>query len=326
MIDKRNIENTNPEIIFGPVPSRRLGRSMGINNIPLKTCSYSCIYCQIGNTNILSTKRKEFYEPERIYNEVSEKVICLRNINEKIDYITFVADGEPTLDINIGKSIEILKPIGVNIAVITNSSLLWDKDVRNDLMKADLVSVKIDTGIPEIWHKLNRPHGYLKLETIIDGIKEFADVFKGKLITETMLVKDINDSVVELTQTAKIIKRINPEISYILVPTRPPAESFAGVPEEGDINVAFQIFNEELGKVELAISNEGTDFSFLLNSEKELLGILAVHPMRYDAVEEFLKKSNMGWNVINKLVNQGILTKIKYKNNYFVMKRTKNLL
>ncbi len=319
-------EVNNTEIVFGPVPSRRLGRSMGINNIPLKTCSYSCIYCQIGNTNILSTKRKEIFKPERIYHEVSEKVIFLKSLNEKIDYLTFVADGEPTLDFSIGKSIEMLKPLGINIAVITNSSLIWDKDVRNDLMKADLVSVKIDTVIPAIWHKINRPHGSLELDKIINGIREFAAEYSGKLVTETMLIKDVNDDNKSLQETAVIINSLSPAKSFILIPTRPTAVKSALAPDEEIINIAFQIFSDIIKNVELAISYEGTNFSFLLNSEKELLSILAVHPMRYDAVEEFLKKSNMGWNTINQLVNQRILKKVKYQGNYFIMKSNLNIL
>ncbi|MFA5010778.1 MAG: radical SAM protein [Ignavibacteria bacterium] len=323
---KTNIEINKVEIVFGPVPSRRLGRSIGINNIPSKTCSYSCIYCQIGNTNNLTTKRKEIFQPQRIFDEAAKKVKSLKIIKEHIDYLTFVSDGEPTLDINIGKSIEILKPLGINIAVITNSSLLWDKDVRRDLMKADLVSVKIDTVIPDLWHKINRPHGSLELEKLLNGVKEFAITYPGKLVTETMLLKDINDDAISLKETAKFISSINPAIPYILIPTRPPAETFVKTPDEKIINYAFQIFKDNIENVKLAISNEGTNFSFLLESEKELLSILAVHPMRYDAVDEFLKKSNMESCAINKLINKGILKKIKYQNNYFIINKNHGLL
>ncbi len=316
-----NVNNT--DIVFGPVPSRRLGRSIGINNIPVKICSYSCIYCQIGNTNLLSAKRKVFYNPERIYREVLLKVNHLQGINEKIDYLTFVADGEPTLDINLGKSIKLLKPLGIKIAVITNASLLWEEGVRKDLMEADLVSVKIDSVILEIWHKINRPYGRLILENIINGIRELARNYRGKLITETMLVNGINDGIRSLTLTANFIKGINPVKSYVLVPTRPPAEKYVKIPKEEKINRAFQIFNEIIGGVELAISNEGTKFSFSSKSEKELLSILAVHPMRYDAVDEFLNKSGYKWDYINKLIKNNILIKTKYQNNYFLTRKIK---
>ncbi len=319
-------EVNNTEIVFGPVPSRRLGRSMGINNIPPKNCSYSCVYCQIGKTNTLSTKRKEIFKPEKIYNAVYEKVNYLRKNNEQLDYLTFIADGEPTLDLNIGKCIEILKPLGINIAVITNSSLLWDKNVREDLMKADLVSVKIDTVIPAIWHKINRPHGSLKLEKIVNGIREFVAEYSGKLITETMLIKDINVDIKSLQETVALIDCLKPAKSFILIPTRPTPEIYAIAPDENIINLAYQIFNNNIENVELAISYEGTNFSYQLNSEKELLSILSVHPMRYDAVEEFLKKSNMGWDIIYQLVNKRILKKVYYQGNYFLMKSNLNIM
>ena len=118
---------------------------LGINNIPPKICSYSCIYCQIGRTDSMSISRKEYYSPNQIFDEVGKKVTKLRNSNEQVDYLTFVPDGEPTLDINLGKEIELLKQLGIKIAVITNSSLLWDENVRKNLMNADWVSVKIDS-------------------------------------------------------------------------------------------------------------------------------------------------------------------------------------
>jgi wyosine [tRNA(Phe)-imidazoG37] synthetase (radical SAM superfamily) len=165
-------------LVFGPIPSRRLGRSLGINNIPPKICSYSCIYCQVGVTDSMSIKREGYYSPNDILEEVSSKVKQLQDASEEIDFLTFVPDGEPTLDINLGKEIDLLKPLGIKIAVITNSSLIWDENVRKDLMKADWVSVKIDTVDEKIWHRLNRPYGKLELRKIIHGIKTFASAFK----------------------------------------------------------------------------------------------------------------------------------------------------
>ncbi|MCI0473246.1 MAG: radical SAM protein, partial [Ignavibacteria bacterium] len=250
-----------------------------------------------------------------------KKLQYLNKSGEKTDYITFISDGEPTLDVNIGKSIEKLKSTGIKIAVITNSSLLWDKETRNNLMKADLVSVKIDTADSEIWHSINRPHGCLNLDKIITGIIDFSKIFSGKLVTETMLVKDINDGIKSVTETAKIIGKINPAVSYILVPTRPPAESYVSAPSEDIINNAFQIFNKIAGKTELIIYSEGTEFTFTGDKERELIGILGVHPMQYDAVHEYLRKSNSDIKFVNRLIKDNILTKVKYGNNYFLMKK-----
>ena len=131
-------------IVFGPVPSRRLGQSLGVNNIPPKTCSYSCVYCQIGRTNRMQIERCEFYKPEDIFRQTGKKIKELKVKGEHLDYITYVADGEPTLDRNLGTEINLLKQFGVKIAVITNTSLLWIDEVKKDLMEADWVSLKID--------------------------------------------------------------------------------------------------------------------------------------------------------------------------------------
>ncbi len=310
-------------IIFGPIPSRRLGRSLGINNIPPKICSYSCVYCQIGVTDSMSIKRKNYYLLDEVFKEVSEKVKQLQSAGEKIDYLTFVPDGEPTLDINLGKEIDLLKPLGVKIAVITNSSLLWDENVRNDLMNADWVSVKIDTVDEKLWHKIDRPNGKLDLQKIITGIKTFASAFKGTLVTETMLVKGINDDIESIQKTAEIISQIKPEKSFILVPTRPPAEKFVEPPSEENLNIAYQIFCTLLSNVELLISNEGTNFSYSSNAEKELLSILAVHPMRKDAIETFINKANSKWDLIEKLINKSVLKEVKYSGSTFFVKNIK---
>lgn len=132
-------------IAFGPVPSRRLGRSLGINNIPPKVCTYSCVYCQVGKTTRMQSGRVRFYDPQEIYMEVAQKVEKARQKGEAVDYLTFVPDGEPTMDVHLGEEIELLKSLGLKIAVITNGSLVWRQDVRADLAKADWVSFKIDS-------------------------------------------------------------------------------------------------------------------------------------------------------------------------------------
>ena len=304
-------------IVFGPIPSRRLGRSLGINNIPPKVCSYSCVYCQIGLTDTMSIKREEFYSPENIFNEVSQRVKELQNCGEEIDYLTFVPDGEPTLDINIGKEILKLKTLRIKIAVITNASLLWDEKVREDLMHADWVSVKIDTVDEEIWHKINRPNGKLELPQILSGINTFASSFNGMFATETMLVKGINDAEESLNKTAKVISELKPDRSYILIPIRPPSEKFVESPSEENLNTAYQIFSSTINDVELLVHNEGTDFNYSSNAEKELLSILAVHPMRKDAVEYFLVKADNNWKLIEDLIQSKKIKQVFYNEDIF---------
>jgi len=310
-------------LLFGPIPSRRLGRSLGINNIPSKVCSYSCVYCHLGKTDYISLKRRSFFSPDKIYKETMKRIQQLQNANKIINYITFVPDGEPTIDINLGNTIDILKEFGIKIAVITNSSLIWVKAVQEDLMKADWVSIKIDSTIENIWKKINGPHGFLMLKRIIQGIEEFALNFKGILVTETMLVNNVNDNLDSVFKTSEFIKYINPEKAYILVPTRPPAENWVKIPDNKQLNEAYQIFNELNINTELLIRDEGTDFTFTSDAEKELLSILSVHPMRLEAIEMFLSNLNIGRNIIDELIDKSILKEVQYSGNTFFIKNAK---
>ncbi len=304
-------------LAFGPVPSRRLGRSLGVNNIPPKICTYSCIYCQLGRTKKMQVNRQEFYTIEEILQSVKKKVSMVKDI----DYLAFVPDGEPTLDINLGRAIEALRCLGIKIAVITNASLIWDKKVRNELNKADWVSLKVDAISESTWHKINRPHKVLSLKKILQGIKKFRQEFEGELATETMLIKNVNDSKEELEKIAEFLSSIKPEKIYISVPIRPPAEEWAKLPDEATINKAYQIFSEKGIHVEYLIGYEGTAFAFTGNLEEDLLSITSVHPMRKDAVEKFLEKANADWSVVEKLIKENKLIEVEYKGNRFYMRK-----
>jgi len=303
--------------VFGPIPSRRLGQSLGINNIPPKTCSYSCVYCQVGRTSRMLAERREFYKPEEILSEVAERITNIRKANETIDYITFVPDGEPTLDLNLGQIIEMLKSYKIKIAVITNGSLLWKEDVQEDLFKADLVSTKIDTVLESVWHKINRPQRTLTLNKIIEGIEKFSQHFKEDLLTETMLVEGTNDFDESLKETASLINWLKPAKAYLLIPTRPPCESWVKPPANEVINKAFQIFDERLNKVELIIGYEGNNFVYTGNFEDELLSTLSVHPMSEEAIESFIAKSVAGWSILQKLLIEKKLVEVEYAGNKF---------
>ncbi|HEM61046.1 MAG TPA: radical SAM protein, partial [Chloroflexi bacterium] len=211
-------------LVFGPVPSRRLGRSLGINNVLAKICSYSCVYCQLGRTIKMSAERQEFYPPEEVVAAVTQRVEEARETGEQIDYLTFVPDGEPTLDINLGREIELLRPLGIPIAVISNSSLIWREDVRTELMGVDWVSVKVDAVREDVWRRVDRPHGSLSLDAILAGLRKFASAFPGELATETMLVRGVNDRPEYLVEVADFLSRLHPYAAYLAVPTRPPAE------------------------------------------------------------------------------------------------------
>jgi len=311
---------------FGPVPSRRLGRSLGINNIPPKTCSYSCVYCQLGRTSQLIANRQAFYKPKEIFKEVRRKVEEAISRNENIDYLTFVPDGEPTLDIKLGEEISFLRRIGIPIAVLTNASLLWREDVREDLLEADLVSLKVDAVNQALWMKINRPHKSLSLDKILDGIIDFAEAFRGTIISETMLIDEIEYDD-ELRKIAVFLGELNRlEKAYIAVPTRPPTEKWVRPAKEETLNLAYQIFSERLGdeRVEYLIGYEGNAFAFTGNVKEDLLAITAVHPMRKEAVEEFLKKANAEWRVVEELLHENLLVELEYEGKLYYMRKLSN--
>ena len=307
-------------ISFGPVPSRRLRRSLGINNIPPKICTYSCVYCQLGRTVKMNVERKEFYKTEELFKEVGGRVEKTRKKNEDIDYLTFVPDGEPTLDINLGKEIDCLKSLNVKIAVITNASLLWRGDVKKDLKNADLVSVKIDTVSEKTWKKINRPHPSLKLSKILEGISEFGQKFNGTLYTETMLVKGLNDNLKEIEKITDFIEKLPATKSYISIPIRPPAEKWVKSPSEANINRAYQIFKEKNIDVELLIGYEGNEFTSTGDIRQDILSISSVHPIREEGMEELLKGANSDWEIIESLKNENEIVEIRYKGKRFYMR------
>jgi len=310
-------------LTFGPVPSRRLGRSLGINNIPPKICTYSCVYCQLGKTFKMKIVPTEFYQPKEILSEVQNKVEKAKKMQEPIDYLTFVPDGEPTLDINLGQEIKLIKSLGIKIAVISNSSLIDQKQVRENLKEADLVSLKVDSVEEKIWRKVDRPNRNLSLKYILNSMLKFKENFKGEIITETMLVKDINDNSQHIKKVANFLAQLKPSRAYLSVPIRPPADSWVQSSSEGVVNQSYHIFEEKLDQVECLIGYEGNAFAFTGEVEEDILSITSVHPMREDALKDFLGRANSDWSTILKLINKGQLVETDYKGNKFYIRKFK---
>lgn len=304
--------------VFGPVPSRRLGKSIGINNIPPKICSYSCVYCQLGVSLKMTADRQDYYDPKDLFIEVKKKIMNAEMNNENIDYLTVVPDGEPTLDKNLGKLIDLIKPLGIRVAVITNSTLLTEADVRREIGKADWVSVKIDTLDEKIWKKIDRPHKKIIFASMLDGIRTFSREYDGILVTETMLINELNN---DIKKVADFIKSINPSTAYLSIPTRPPAIKWVQAPEEQKINKAYQIFTESSLKTEYLIGYEGNEFAYTGNVKEDILSITSVHPMRKDAVEEYLKKANSDFSIIEELLTENKLIVSEYNNDRFYLRK-----
>ncbi|MFO7369402.1 MAG: radical SAM protein [Bacteroidales bacterium] len=308
-------------IAFGPVPSRRLGKSLGINNIASrKVCSYSCVYCQIGLTKEQSITRTAFYHPEVLTEEVSKHLKKLKP-NDQPDYLTFVTNGEPTLDIHLGEEIRLLKQFGIPIAVITNSSLINNSGVREELMEADWVSVKVDSTEELTWRRINQPVESLDQKDILNGIQEFAKSYKGKLHTETMLVAGINDDPGQINQTASFIAPLHPKVAYFSIPIRPPADKTVKAPDEEKLVKAWQIYSSYGIQVEMLAGFEGIDTGATGNPYDDILNITAVHPLREDALHELLRKNQAGIQVLQSLMKQGLILEIDHNGWKFYIRK-----
>jgi len=275
----------------------------------------------------MTIERQTFYKPEDILKDVKRKVDEAISRNERVDYLTFVPDGEPTLDLNLGKEISLLERIGIPIAVLTNASLIWRDDVKEDLLKADFVSLKVDAVNEDSWRQITRPHKDLKLEWVLEDIADFVEKFTGKVVSETMLIDGISyeHEAERIAEFLKDLKRLDK--AYIAVPTRPPAEKGVRPAPEETINAAFQVFSERLGanRVECLIGYEGNAFAFTGNLEEDLLSITAVHPMREEAVKALLKKANADWSIIEKLLQEEELKELEYEGHRYYIRKLQAL-
>jgi len=314
-------EPSASSVVFGPVPSRRLGRSLGVNNVPPKSCTYSCVYCQVGRAPETQAAPRAFRAPEEVVGAVARRVQQLRDRGEVVDFLTFVPDGEPTLDRHLGEWIDRLRPLGVPIAVITNGSLTWREEVRAVLRKADWVSCKVDATQEELWRRINRPHASLRPRTVLDGIRAFKETFEGRFVSETMLVRDLNDDEETVASIAGFLASVGPDRAYLSVPTRPPAEPWVRPPREAAVNRAFQIFAEVLPRVELLTGFEGTAFGGAGDAAGDLLSTTAVHPLREDAALALLGRDGSDRSVLDRLVQERRLQPVQYGGHTFYMRR-----
>jgi wyosine [tRNA(Phe)-imidazoG37] synthetase (radical SAM superfamily) len=213
----------NRKYTYGPVPSRRLGFSLGIDIIPYKNCSFNCIYCQLGTTTNLTVERKEYHPPEAILREVE----ALLEHADHIDYLTFSGSGEPTLHSRISYMInELKKKTTIPIAVLTNGSLLYMPQVQTGILNADVVLPTLCTAHQTVFEKIHRSHPDISVNIIIDGLVEFRKLYKGKIWLEIMLIKGVNDSVQEIEGLTKVIDKISPDRIQLNTAVRPPSEKW----------------------------------------------------------------------------------------------------
>lgn len=208
--------------LFGPVPSRRLGRSLGVDLVPFKTCTYDCIYCQLGRTTNKTDERRVWMDISGIENELEQKLAT------DPDYITLGGSGEPTLYSGIGELITRIKDIcNIPVAVLTNGSLLWREDVQRDLMSADLIIPSLDAGDQDVFERINRPVTSISYRKMVEGIVSFNASFAGDCWLEVFIVDGVNSAIEDAKNIAVAAREIRPTKVQLNTVSRPPTESWA---------------------------------------------------------------------------------------------------
>jgi len=276
--------NSDYKIVFGIVPSRRLGQSLGISPIPKKTCNYSCVYCQLGRTAEYTRKRQMFFKVDFIIQELKEYLDTIDS--SQYDIITIVGDGEPTLYLGLGDLIKKIKNIQDKpVAVISNGSLITNPQIRKELAMADVVLLNFDSWDELSFKKINRPLNSIEFINRYKGYIEFRKEFSGIIYLEVMLVKGINDSVENLNKIAELISEIHPNVVFINVPVRPPAEQWVKIPDEEMVIKAREILDAR--RMDYLPTGDFT--SIESNPTKAILDIIGRHPMREEDIITFLK-------------------------------------
>ena len=240
-------------LVYGPVVSRRLGRCLGLNNIPYKYCSYSCLYCSVGRTTKLQTEPAVYYQPEALLQEAKARIEKVGADGSGIDHVCFITDGEPTLDRNLGVLISMIKQeMSYPVAVFTGGSLLWREEVAQAVSLADWVSVKVDTVVESTWRSINQPDRRLEFSRVLEGMRTFASSYTGTLVSETTLLDRENTEEEELAAIADYLKSISPSCAYLCIPGQSPTVSDLRIPDEEQLRRAAQLFEQaglEVGRL-----------------------------------------------------------------------------
>ena len=270
--------------IFGPVPSRRLGRSLGIDLVPHKTCTFDCIYCDLGRTTRKTLSRQSYVSPKEIQGELE---VCLSVLEKKPDYITLSGSGETTLNNRIREIIQRIKEItSTPVVILTNSSLLSLDEVRRNLSEADVVLPSLDAITPALFEYINRPHASLSIEGIISGLIQFRKQYRGQMWLEILFCRGVNDGKEEIEKFKGVIKKIQPDRVQLNTPVRPPAEDFAfplTLPQ-------LEEMRERLGEKAEIISEFAAPLGEKLNPVKdtEILNLIKRRPCTAEDISKAL--------------------------------------
>ncbi len=282
--------------LFGPVPSRRLGRSLGIDPVPMKTCTFDCIYCQLGRTTNHTDQRAAFVPAETVIGELETWIVS----GGTADYITLSGSGEPTLNTGVGEIIAWIKEhTNIPVVVLTNGSLLWRDDVRREIAQADFLMPDLDAVTPEVFAQVNRPCCGLQIEQIVEGLVAARRDCASTMWLEVMLCAGLNDTPEELAALRAAIDRIEPDEVQINTVVRPPSESFARPlsPE------ALKRAQEALGpRAEIIVALD-RDYAALAGGEQALEDVLALLTRRPCTMQDIATGLSLHINEVSKHVS-----------------------
>jgi len=273
-------------LAFGPVPSRRLGLSVGVNTVPMKACTYSCVYCQLGPTTELTVDRQSYYQSDSVVRAALE---CIDRAPSRPDYVTFIGQGEPSLASNMGEIHDDLKAQwNGKTALLTNGSLLWDPEVRESSLAFDIVLPTASACSEEMFRRIHRPHRSLSFKKVIDGITSFSESYSGRLWIETMLIAGVNDDEASLQAIGELLKSVKLDCVHVAAPIRPPSEKWVRCPSRESIELALRILPRAIDTT----SPEGGVFpSPAEDIIRHLLDIASVHPLREDQAIDLIVSS-----------------------------------
>lgn len=270
--------------VYGPVPSKRLGRSLGIDLAPFKKCTYDCIYCQLGRTTDKTVEPKTYATSDAICSELERKL----SFGLPPDYISLAGSGEPTLNAGIGELIDKIKAMtNIPVAVLTNGSLLWRDGVRAALMSADLVLPSLDAGDEAMFQYVNRPHPDISFDRMIDGLSDFVRLYQGPVWLEVFLLAGVTAIPGEIGKIDALLRKIRPARVQLNTVTRPPAEEFAFAVSEEQMEGLKGLFSQTVEMVGRGLPAQCSDLQ-TGRSTDDIIALIRRRPCTLDGISSGL--------------------------------------
>lgn len=312
--------------LYGPVASRRLGWSLGVDILPqslnkCKFCTLDCVYCQLGSCKPVIPSLYEHIQPDTLLREIEQRILSFNETGSSIDYITFAGSGEPTLNSGLGDMIRIINTRfpELKVSVITNSTMLCDKNVRRNIIDADLIVPSLDCYDDESYRKINRPHSSLKFKDLFEGLINLRSEFKGLFRLEIMLVKDLNDDEESVLKISELVRQLQPFDIDINIPSRPPAEKWVLKPSDD----ALKFASSTIGATVLGNSSKSRHEMHVTtdNIKHEVLALLKRRPESIDAIVSIYGETQRAFisELIDNLISDGkVSTYLQDSMTYFV--------